>query len=249
MKVLKIQKLEGSHRVINLTVHKNHTFVNGAGIVTHNCDGSSSQFQEAIRGFIEEFSKNCRFMCTGNYQNKIIPAVLDRFMKYNFDDMYVNNQKELIKQIYERCCFILDNENVQYDKNELKPMILTMYPGVREIVMNLQESVKVVDGVKTLKLSAQVSDASSVYSKIVNALKTKNITSFQPLVREIHNPEGFFRYLFKNINKIVAEESIGQTVIVTHHFMSSNVLARDPEITLLAFLHQLIRSNDIKFLN
>lgn len=217
-------------------------------VVLDESDNLSNSAQDALRGFIESYSKNCRFILTGNTVSKVSEPILSRFMVYDFDDIYVKNQKELIKQIFERCCFILDNEQVAYDKEDLKPAILTMYPAVRDIIMKLQESVCTVDGVKTLQLESSVAEANSIYGNLIAAIKNKESTKFKALVAEIHNPSGFFKHIFKNINKIFHEDSIGTAIIMTHHFMSSNAFPRDPEITINAFCHQLTRSNDLKWL-
>lgn len=216
-------------------------------VVLDEFDGASNSAQEALRAFIEEFSKNCRFILTGNYMDKILYPILDRLIKFDFDTIYNKNQKELLKQIYQRCCYILEAENVTYNKEELKPMIVNLYPSVREIVMLLQESTKIVDGKKVLKLDSANIEANKIYSDLVESIRTKNVKNFQPLVKEIKNYEAFFKHLYKNIEHIFEEKSIGQVIIMIHAFMSSNVLSRDGEITLLAFCFQLSRTQDIQY--
>lgn len=216
-------------------------------VVLDEFDGASNSAQEALRGLIEEFSKYCRFILTGNYMNKILNPILDRVMKFDFDDIYRRHNKELIKQIYDRCCFILENEKVQYNKDDLKPIIVNLYPAVREIIMTLQEGTKVIDDVKIFKATEIVLDANKVYSELVNLIKEKKSPKFQSIVKDIKNYEGFFKYLYKNIDTIFEEKSIGQVIIMIHAYMSSNVLPRDGEITLLAFCFQLIRNNEIQF--
>ena len=56
MKIKSIKRINEGH-VINLTVHKNHTFITKNGIVTHNCDRLTPDAQAAYRGFIDEFSQ------------------------------------------------------------------------------------------------------------------------------------------------------------------------------------------------
>ena len=58
MKIKSIKRINEGH-VINLTVHKNHTFITKNGIVTHNCDRLTPDFQAGFRGFLDEFSQNC----------------------------------------------------------------------------------------------------------------------------------------------------------------------------------------------
>ena len=83
MKIKSIKKI-GRCRVINLTVHKNHTFITENGIITHNCDNIGKDAQAGFRSFLDEFSKNCSFIFTGNYKSKIIEPLLDRLENYDF---------------------------------------------------------------------------------------------------------------------------------------------------------------------
>ena len=76
-------------------------------------DHFSREGQAAFRGFIDEYSANCRFIFTGNYKEKIIEPLLDRLEIYDFESF---SKEEMIKPIFERLCLILENENVEYVK-------------------------------------------------------------------------------------------------------------------------------------
>ena len=41
-------------------------------VVLDECDNLGKDFQQAARGFLDEFSCNCSFIFTGNYKSKII---------------------------------------------------------------------------------------------------------------------------------------------------------------------------------
>ena len=86
-------------------------------------DGTTGEMQKSIRGFIEEFTQNCRFIMTGNYINRIIGPVLNRLSIIDFDAMFNKNYSEIGKQILNRLEFILKNENVEYDVETLKPLL------------------------------------------------------------------------------------------------------------------------------
>ena len=61
--------------------------------------------QPALRNFIESFSKNCRFIFTCNYKNKIIPAIQSRCVVVNYQI-----KKEDSEAIYKAIVFFLNNE-------------------------------------------------------------------------------------------------------------------------------------------
>ena len=83
--VVAIEKI-GTGRVRNLTVDSNHTFVTANGIVTHNCDhANKNSSQPALRGVIDEFINNCRFIVTANMKNNIIEPIYSRCPLIEFE--------------------------------------------------------------------------------------------------------------------------------------------------------------------
>jgi replication factor C small subunit len=206
-------------------------------------DGTTGEMQKSIRGFIEEFTQNCRFIMTGNYINKIIGPVLNRLSIIDFDVMFNKNYAEIGKQILNRLEFILKNENVEYDVETLKPLITGLFPSVREMTIILQQSV--VN--KKLELDMSYVEMHKSFINLLNAIKDKDYIKCRSIVSDIPNPTNFYSFLYKNLNKYFEEKSMASLVIALHHFMSSNVNARDPEISLAAFCASLVRSQEIFF--
>ena len=65
--------------------------------------------QPALRNFIETFHKNCRFIFTCNYKNKILPALHSRCTVVDF--RIVNGQKKILAvKVYEQIIFYLEDE-------------------------------------------------------------------------------------------------------------------------------------------
>src|SRR5210317_2254969 len=67
--------------------------------------------QPALRGFIEEFSDNCRFILTCNFKNRIIEPLHSRCGVYEFNTSKKDLQK-LCSQFYQRVTNIFQNEGV-----------------------------------------------------------------------------------------------------------------------------------------
>ena len=84
LKLIKIKKisLKGIYETKNIRVFKNKNFILANGILTHN----SNNAQGALRGIIEDYSKNCRFILSANYENKIIEALHSRLTRIPFGD-------------------------------------------------------------------------------------------------------------------------------------------------------------------
>ena len=170
MKIKSIKKLE-TKRVINLTVHKNHTFITKNGIVTHNCDNLGKDFQQAARGFLDEFSCNCSFIFTGNYKSK-----------------------EMIKPIFDRLIYILESEKVEVTnetKISLANMIKFYFPCIRSMVRDLQKCVS--NG--NFEFRQEYSD----FGDIFETLKQKKYLDVVKKVNTLNNPDGMFEFLYNNI--------------------------------------------------
>lgn len=164
MKIINIKSL-GKQKVRNLTVEKNHTFITENGIVTHNCNSA----QPALRGFIEEFSNNCRFIITCNFKNKIIEPIHSRCTPVDF--RFSNKEKlEAIKEFIKRTENILTKEGITFDKRVLAEFIVEYFPDFRRVLGELQKygSCGKIDAGILSRLSDET------FSKLVEFMKTKN---------------------------------------------------------------------------
>lgn len=237
---------------IDLVRNKIHSFASAVSfegttkiVVLDEVDGTSPQFQEAFRGSIEEFSKNCRFILTGNYKDKIIEPVLNRLVIFDLDNVFHKNKGELAKQIYDRLCFILENEQVEYESQDVKTLISQYYPSMREMINTLQSN---IGDDNKLKIDFSQSDLNKLYTQLVSAIQSKSYEKCRLLASDINIPNGFYKYIYKNLDKLFVIDSIPQVVAITHHFMSTNTNSRDPEITIAAYCARLIMAVDVKFL-
>ena len=67
-------KIKNFASTVSLTEQSNHKVV----IVDEADYMNAESVQPALRNFIETFYKNCRFIFTCNYKNKILPALHSR---------------------------------------------------------------------------------------------------------------------------------------------------------------------------
>lgn len=93
-------------------------------------DHMSSQAQAALRGIMEKYSETGRFIYTANYKDKIIEPLFSRVSEFKFKKM----PKEFVLQYV---FSILDNENIEYEKNFVEKVIGMYYPDIRRIINNL----------------------------------------------------------------------------------------------------------------
>ena len=89
--------------------------------------------QPALRGFIEEFANNCRFILTCNFKNRIIDPLHSRCSVYEFN----TDRKTLAglsTQMLQRLEDVLKQEKVEYERNTLAQVILKHGPDWRRVL-------------------------------------------------------------------------------------------------------------------
>ena len=203
-------------------------------VVMDEFDHFSKDGQAAFRGFIDEYSANCRFIFTGNYKEKIIQPLLDRLEVYDFNSF---SKEVMVKPIFERLRWILDNEKITYEPKDLIPVINTYYPRIRSMIGALQKFSK--DGM--FKVSESELDDVNVFDKV---MKLVSIQTFNDMILEINKlnaPDNMYSYLYKNAGKYFNQENYPQVVLIIAKYQHMSDSVRDKNLNLAACLTELIR--------
>jgi len=119
-------------------------------------DGSTQQFQEALRNIIEEYSQFCRFICTANYLNRVTPALKSRLkvIKLGYPGR---------KEVEERLRLICSKENVELEEGVIEEIVGLNYPDIRGCINMMQMSV-VGGRLSRTALQKGKNDAEEIYS-------------------------------------------------------------------------------------
>lgn len=198
-------------------------------VVMDEFDNASREiFQPAFRGFIDEFSANCRFIITGNYPERIIEPVLNRFEVYDFNQF---NRKEVIKPIFERLVYILNNEHVQYNNTDVAKIISAHYPSVRAMVASLQKFS--TNGV--LEIDESSLDTTSQLS---NIFKIHNYFDLLTTVNSLNTPSSLYSYMYNNLD-LFKSEVLQHVVITIAKYAEMDSHVRDKHLNLSACLSEI----------
>jgi replication-associated recombination protein RarA len=101
-------------------------------------DGVSAKYQEALRGFIEEYEDRIRFVATCNNISKISGPLLSRFNRIDFDPKTADEVNYLKEQYMERAQLVRDKNNIQVSDGELQGIINSTFPDLRSVMNALQ---------------------------------------------------------------------------------------------------------------
>jgi len=234
-KIIRITSL-GKRKVYDVvTGHSNQTFVLANGVIAHNCQST----QPALRGFMEEFSSNCRFILTCNFKNRIIEPLHSRCSVIEFN----TSKKELAgmaAKFLKRLKGILTAEKKTFDERVLAELIMKFAPDWRRIINECQRYS--VSGTIDTGILVTLGDES--IQALVKSLREKDFRAMRAWVANSMDlePTVIFRRVFDSLMEHAVPESVPQAVIILGEYQFKNSFVADRELNLVACMTELMAS-------
>tara|TARA_B100002019_G_C21262885_1_gene597740 strand:+ start:1148 stop:2083 length:936 start_codon:yes stop_codon:yes gene_type:complete len=198
-------------------------------------------FQPALRGFIEEFANNCRFILTCNFKNRIIEPLHSRCGVYEFNTSK-KDMAELMGHFMQRVSAILEAENVQYDKKAVADFIVKYAPDWRRVLNELQRYAILgnIDG-------SILASGSGAFDDLFNFLKEKDFKKMRGWV--VNNIDtdaaAIFRGIYDRMNDNIDPQSVPQLVLILADYQYKNAFVADHELNVVACLTEIMAN--VKF--
>lgn len=201
-------------------------------VILDEADYLTAATQPALRSFMEEFAKNCGFIFTCNYPDKIIGALHSRStlieFKYTKED-----KKEIIVEFFRRITKILEKEGIEYDKGAITELIKKFFPDMRKIINDLQTysaSGKIDAGILSVLDDLQM-------KQVVDLMKDKNFTDLRKWVAETEIAENdLYKKFYDTAVKYLVPESIPQLVLILARYSYQSSFCLNKDINLMACL-------------
>ena len=199
--------------------------------------------QPALRGFIEEFSKNCGFILTCNFRNRIIEPLHSRCSTVEF--RIPNEQKpKLAMNFMKRVQDILEKENVTYNEKVVADVIGKFFPDWRRCLNELQR----YSATGSIDAGILVNLSDTSIKELVSFIKDKDFKSCREWV--VHNldndPHRIYRRIYDNLSGNVSDSSIPHCVLILGDYSYKSAFVADQEINLLACLTEMMTSVQFK---
>ena len=232
-------KIKSFASTVSLDKEANHKVI----IVDEADYMNADSVQPALRNFIETFYKNCRFIFTCNFKNKIIPALHSRCTVVDF----------AIKNGYRKICAdammnrlgnILDEEKIPYDKKVLAELIIKHFPDFRRTINELQRYS--VRGKIDSGILFSLSETNT--KELVATLKEKRFNDMRKwVIQNIDKePSSMFRNLYEVLWKALDPKSIPQAVLVIAGYQYKAGFVADQEINMVACLTEIMANCKFK---
>lgn len=204
---------------------------------------NASSIQPALRGFIEEFSNNCRFIFTCNFKNRIIEPLHSRCAVIDFK-IDAAEKPAIAGAFYKRVCQILKKEGIEFDKKVVAELITKHFPDYRRILNELQRYS--VSGKIDAGLLVNLSEDS--YKELMVCMKGKDFTGVRKWVAKNSDSDAtqLFRNLYDNSTEFLVNASIPQMVVILADYQYKAAFVADQELNIMAALTELMTSCEFK---
>tara|TARA_B100000927_G_scaffold272629_1_gene250420 strand:- start:2688 stop:3629 length:942 start_codon:yes stop_codon:yes gene_type:complete len=197
--------------------------------------------QPALRGFIEQFAENCRFIFTCNYSNRLIDPLHSRTTVIDFK-LAPSDRPVLASKFLKRMEYILNNENVEYNQRVLAELLNKHFPDYRRVINELQRySVggNIDEGI--------LSNFQEVNAKaLIEGLREKDWRKMRQWVA--NNVDTDPQAIFRQIYDILLPEvkSPARLVLDIADYQYKAAFVADQEINLTACLTQIMVDSEFK---
>ena len=213
-------------------------------IILDEFDYSNAQsIQPALRGAIEEFAKNCRFIITCNYKNRIISPIHSRFTNINFSIPAEEKPKLAIKML-KRLEYILKEEGITYDKEVLAKLIYKFFPDFRRILNELQRYS--LGGHIDIGILTNLQDVS--VDDLMKYMKSKRFSDVRKwVVENMDNSfSDVFRSIYDGLSTNLVPSSIPRAIVILAEYQHKAAFVADHEINMCACMVELMMECEFK---
>lgn len=198
---------------------------------------NANSTQPALRNFMEEFSKNCGFILTCNFKNRIIEPLQSRCSVIDFK-ISKKEMPVLAMQFMKRVAGILDKQGIEYDKAVVAEVIKKHFPDWRRVLNELQRYS--ATGRIDSGMLSNLPEAS--FKSLIGFLKERDFTSMRKWVGENIDSDSvaIFRTLYDTASEYMDKNSVPQLVLILAKYQYQAAFVADHEINLVSCLTEIM---------
>ena len=213
-------------------------------VILDEADFLTIQAQASLRNIIETFSRTTRFIMTCNFVERIIDPLQSRCQVLK---IVPPTKKDVAKHLN----WILQQESISHDINDLVPLVNQYYPDLRKCINTIQLST--VDGGANdlyLSLDQSVLVSSNYIDKVINALsegsKHNRIDCYNDIRQIIAdaNVDDFdelFKALYERASEYLQNKEGTAAILINEHQYKANFRI-DKEINTMSLIQQILNN-------
>lgn len=204
-------------------------------MILDEADYLTPNSQSILRNLMETFSKNCRFILTCNYIEKIIDPIQSRCQTF---EVVPPSKKEIAVHTSN----ILKLEEIEFNPKDLVPIIDSSYPDIRRILNTCQMSAHK----GKLKVDTNEILDSDFRLKIVEVLCSDNAprNKYKEIRQIVANSRAqdfteAYSILYQKVDEFAPDDTSSAILTIADgHYKDSMVI--DKEITFMAMIIKLL---------
>jgi len=196
-------------------------------VILDEFDGTTPDFQRALRNVMEECSDICRFILTANYLNRIIDPIISRCISFSLTIDYGKALKRVVE--------ILKEENIsvtEETKQQLPEFIRKRLPDMRRVINDLQKfSYTGVLKILQVQVGSPISEISTeIVNRLLSNKDSSNIREYVINNEEVFNCD--YQKLLKEVlevlyNTKIKNKSEALYIITEHMYRDNQVVDRE----------------------
>lgn len=199
--------------------------------------------QPALRNFMEEYSKNCGFILTCNFRNRIIEPLHSRCSVIEFK-IPAKEKPNLASGFMSRVQHVLKEEGVTFDQKVIAELIKKHFPDWRRVLNELQR----YSATGNIDSGILVNLGDENYKSLVKHLKDRNFKEMRKWVG--HNsdiePSVLYRKLYDTASDFMSDRSVPQLVLHIADYSYKSAFVADHEVNLVACLTEIMTDCEFK---
>ena len=208
-------------------------------VILDEADFLTIQAQASLRNIIETFSRTTRFIMTCNFVERIIDPLQSRCHVLK---IVPPTKKDVARHL----AWVLDQEKIRYEMQDLVPLINQYYPDLRKCINTIQLST--IDN--DLKLDQSILVSSNYIDKVINALsegsKFNKIDCYNDIRQIIAdaNVDDFdelFKALYERASEYLQDKEGTTAILINEHQYKANFRI-DKEINTMSLIQNLINN-------
>lgn len=198
---------------------------------------NANSTQPALRNFMEEFSKNCGFILTCNYPNRIIKELHSRCSVVAFTIPSTEKPK-LASKFFRRVMDILSSEQVQAEPKAVAAVVEKHFPDFRRTLNELQRYAATGSIDSGILVNVQEENIKA----LVEHMKVKDFTNVRKWVVENIDiePNVLYRKFYDTASDFFKKSSIPQLILILAQYQYKQAFVADSEINIVACLTEIM---------
>ena len=207
-------------------------------------DGTTNDVMLCLRGVIEQLHNNVCFIFTCNNLNKIIEPIQSRCVVLKYTPILKEEKPQMMSDVFKRVSYILDQQNIEYDKRVILELIKVHFPDTRQLLNVLQRYS--VSGSIDSAILATFSDIK--VNDLIKYLKEKNFPEVRKWIAANldNDASSILRMVYDALYEHLDGPSIAACVLIVAKYQYQSAFVADQEINLLAALTEIMIESNFK---